>query len=430
MISMKISMKKMRHLAIAGCLIPGLLLGAGQNEQKTNLPLANKTSNTSLNNVLPNNTSTSFKEVTSQLDQGGSLYLYLSLKKWVQGLSQAVSNWKEMYQANPKASPEEKQNVQMQFDLLAQLIQKSGVEDLSSFGASTIDRGGLQITKSVLYHEPGKNTGFLWTLLGEKSHPLNGLNLLPSETTFAFFTDFNVKVLLSTLESIGNSGIPELKEKIQLVREHFARQNNGLQLDQLLDSLGNEYGVIVRMDPVKTMSVPTGSQSAEIAETHGMLVVKVKDDLFFQFLLGQLEDEKIANLDAGNVKMRKIDLPFNVPLVIAQSGEYVFLSSSEELVKESLAVQSGKQAGLKTTESFKELSQGTSQQGNMFSYIDKRLVETMITLYASLYAGPFGNLLPSTEPLQAASYGDALKNGSYSLLMRVPEGWRGITQQK
>ena len=46
---------------------------------------------------------TSFQEVTSQLDPGGSLFLYLATDQWLAGLSTNIAQFQQIVGVSPKA---------------------------------------------------------------------------------------------------------------------------------------------------------------------------------------------------------------------------------------------------------------------------------------------------------------------------------------
>ena len=98
--------------------------------------------------------------------------------------------------------------------MVTSLIQKSGVEDVSGVGMSSIEREkGLYHSKFILHHYPGKGTGFLWTMFGKTPHTLDGLDLLPASTAVATFTDMDLGMVWSVVEGeIDNAGIPGAKE--------------------------------------------------------------------------------------------------------------------------------------------------------------------------------------------------------------------------
>jgi hypothetical protein len=89
--------------------------------------------------------------------------------------------------------------------------------------------------------------------------------------------------------------------------------------------------------------------------------------------------------------MRTVAVP--LPLAIslrptaASSGGYLFIASSDALVREVLAVKAGEQPGLKSTAEFKRLSQGIPDQGNQFSYVSPRFGQTMMEIQKQFING-------------------------------------------
>ncbi|PYR84150.1 MAG: hypothetical protein DMG19_17430 [Acidobacteria bacterium] len=61
----------------------------------------------------------SFQEVTSHLDSGGNLYLYLSTEEWLSGLSAQIAQFRNILDAIPDTSAADKQNATLTFSLIA-----------------------------------------------------------------------------------------------------------------------------------------------------------------------------------------------------------------------------------------------------------------------------------------------------------------------
>ena len=118
----------------------------------------------------------SFQEVTSHLDPGGNLYLYLSTEEWLKGLSDQISQLRDFVNAAPGTSAADKQNATRVFDLLATMVKHSGVEEVSGFGVSSIAlEKGIYRSRSMLHHYRGNDTGYLWSLFGRRPHALDAM---------------------------------------------------------------------------------------------------------------------------------------------------------------------------------------------------------------------------------------------------------------
>src|SRR5690349_10356471 len=99
---------------------------------------------------------TSFQEVTSQLDPGGSLYLYLATDQWLKGLSQKVSDLKGVVAGIGRPAPQEAEQIERGFNLISSLIQRCGVEDITGVGVSAAPVApGLYRNKLIIHHAAG-----------------------------------------------------------------------------------------------------------------------------------------------------------------------------------------------------------------------------------------------------------------------------------
>src|SRR6185437_749578 len=79
---------------------------------------------------------TSFDQVTSQLDPGGSIYAYLSMSQWLEGLSERINGWRGPVLSLPNFGSDEKAHVNKAFDLVTRLVKNSGIESVSGVGIS------------------------------------------------------------------------------------------------------------------------------------------------------------------------------------------------------------------------------------------------------------------------------------------------------
>jgi hypothetical protein len=375
-------------------------------------------------------TKNSFNEVTSQLDAGGNLYAYLSTEEWLTGLSQKVDGWRSLADAIPDLKGDDKKNVGKVFDVVTDLIQKSGVEDMDGVGMSSIERTkGVYHSKVVLHHYKGKGTGFLWTMFGKTPHKLDGLDLLPATTAVAMYGDMDLGMVWSVLrDEINNAGIPEAKDAMQQLPDQFAAAT-GLQLDKVLASLGNEYGVVITLDDSKKISLPIGATPLEVPEPGVMIIVKVKDDTIFNRVDETLKDnQQVVRTDKAGVKMRTMPVPLPLPIslrpTIARSGDYMFIATTDTLVEEALAVKSGKKPGLKSTEEFKQLAKGMPEQGNSFSYASARFGKTWRNIQSQIIENNKADNKPQqTQFMQKLMDLNSGGKFAYSVSANTDEGW-------
>ena len=378
---------------------------------------------------------TSFAQVTSQLDPGGSLYLYLSTEQWLAGVSGKVSAARGLLGAIPDVKPDDRENLNKAFDIVTNLIQKSGIEEVSGFGMSAIAREtNFYHSKAFLHHYRGQGSGFLWNMFGQKPHALDGLNLLPATTALATFSDLDAPMLWSVIQKqVGQSGFPQAEEMLNKVPASF-EQATGLKWDQVLASLGGEFGFAVMLDDTKMIPIPlpSGGDPLQIPEPGLLLVAKVKDDTIFNRIdqaLQQNAGQQIVKADKPGLKMRTWPLPLPLPIqlrpTVAVTDGYLLIATADALIQEVLAVKAGQHPGLKSTQEFQHLSKDVPAQGNSFSFVSQRFGETVIKVQQQAIQMA-ANASDSPTALLQSWLGSGKATASYTVAANTDEGWLTI----
>ena len=378
---------------------------------------------------------TSFAQVTSKLDPGGSLYVYLSTEQCLEGLSGKVSAWRGVLAAIPDLKSENRENLGKAFDIVTNLIQKSGIEDISGFGMSAIAREtNFYHSKMLLHHYPGKGSGFLWTMFGQKPHALEGLSLLPASTALATFTDLDVPLLWSVIEKqVAESGFPQAEELLNKLPDNFEKAT-GLKWDQVLASLGGEFGFAVTLDDTKMIPIPlpSGGDPLQIPEPALLLVAKVKDDTIFNRIeqaLQQNGGQQIVKADKPGLKMRTwpltLPLPIQLRPTVAAADGYLFIATTDALIQEVLAVKAGQHAGLKSTQEFQRLSKDVPVQGNSFSFVSQRFGQTVMRIQQQA-AQMTANAQGSQTAWLQSFLGSGKGTVSYTVAANTDEGWLAV----
>ncbi len=372
----------MTTLAGAG-IITAFLVGCGKNTPtQTGTPAAPSA------NVVTPAVKNSFAEVTSHLDPGGNLYMYLGTAQWLDGLSGRVASWRGVVSSLPNVKDQDRDNLLHAFDLVTNLIKDSGIEEVSGFGMSSVAiETNFYRTKTVMHHYKGRGDGWLWTAFGAQPHELDGLSLLPASTVFAVFCDADAQQLWSGLEKdLTDADITGVADGVAKVKDGFEK-GTGLRLDDVLASLGGEFGMLITLNDEKIVSLPGGPGGSMKMPDPGILLAwKVKDDLIFDRLEKAMTNSRmaVAKTDKEGLKMRTMTVPFPIPITlrpsIARSGDFLFLATSDTLIEQCLAVKNGKDPGLKATDTFKKLAGGVPTQGNRLVYVSKRLGETSLDL--------------------------------------------------
>ncbi len=378
---------------------------------------------------------TSFDAVTSKLDPGGNLYLYLGTEQWLDGLSAKASNLRQIFSSMPTLGASERTNIDKGFDIVTRLIRRSGIEDVSGVGMSAVAREkGLYYSKLVVHHYKGKGTGALWNLFGKQSHPLTGLDFLSTNTALVCFSDLDLPLVWSELQQQADqSGFPQAKEWLQKVPEGF-EQMTQLKWDQALSSLGGEYGVALSLDSSKMVPVPVPTaQGLQIPEPGLLIIAKVKDDTIFNRIDKALKENQqfssqVVTEDKAGFKMRTIPLPVPLPIqlrpTIASSAGYLFIASNDGLIREALAIKGGQMPGLKSTAEFKRLAQGVPQAGNQFTFVGQRFGQLLTQVQQQMLT-----MMPGAQGQNSWLQSMVSQNGvmcSYDVSVNTEEGWISV----
>ena len=372
---------------------------------------------------------TSFSEVTAQLDPGGDFYLYLGTAQWLEKLSANVEGWRKTFTSFPEAKADDLVNINKAFDLAGHLITDSGIEAISGLGLSSVEiEKGMYRNKAVVHHYPGKGTGFLWKFSGGSAHPLTGLELLPANTALAIFADMDVPLLWTVVkDEAAKSGFPQANDFLQQLPTEFEK-NTKVKWDDLMHSLGGEFGLAITLDESNTVPIPLPQGAIAIPEPGILIAIRVNNDLIFNRIDTELKSNKqVINGDKAGLKMRTMPMPLPLPInlrpTVAVSGGYLFISTSDALVNESLAVKSGDKPGLKSTAEFKHLAQGLPEQGNQFTYMSAKFGQTIMQIQKQVMTSSGGQNNSAAQAVWFQSLFSKQNAGfSYSVGMNTPDG--------
>ncbi|HSY17606.1 MAG TPA: hypothetical protein VK815_04690 [Candidatus Acidoferrales bacterium] len=372
---------------------------------------------------------TSFTEVTSQLDPGGNFYLYLGTAQWLEHLTGKIEGWRKTFTSFPDAKPEDVANINKAFDIITRLTAESGIEDISGFGISSIEiEKGMYRNKALLHHYPGKGTGFLWKLIGNAPHPLDGLDLLPADTALAIFSDANLPLVWSVVkDQTAKAGFPEAQKMLDQLPAQF-EQATKLKWDDVLHSLGGEFGLVVTLDPSNNVPIPLPSGLIQIPDPALFVAVKVNDSIIFDRIAEQLKSNQgVITYETNGLKMRTMPVP--MPLAInlrpsaGSAGGWLFIASSDAIIVDALAVKAGQKPGLKSTAEFKHLAQGLPETGNQFTYMSARFGATIMQIQKQALTASGGR---QSTPAQAEFFNSLFSaqkaEYSYSVGQNTPTG--------
>jgi hypothetical protein len=403
-------------------LLPVFLLGAGCHKNQPAPPSAVAPQTPEIVSAEKN----SFDEVTARLNKGGNLFVYISTEQSLRGLSNGISGMSNFASALPGIPSDGREKVGRVLEALNDFALSSGIEQISGIGMSSIAREpGFYYGKMVVHHYTGQNAGVIWSLFGNAPHSLE-LNLLPESTALAFFSDFDLQMAWTNLNHLfAGLDIPETADALRQAPVQFNKQT-GLKLDDVLHSLGGEYGLILTLDEHKKVTLPVPGHPLEMPSPGLAIVIKVNSDLIFNRVDEALKGNPlVSKVDDPDLKMRTMSIPLPIPIdlrpSIARFGDYLVVASSDTLVREIIAVKSGKDKGFKSTDEFKKLSQGIPDQGNNFVLVTTAFSRTITQVHDEFagQAAAAGHPIPQFFNGQSNSF-------SYSVGFNGPQGWEGF----
>jgi hypothetical protein len=371
----------------------------------------------------------SFDQVTSKLDKGGNFYLYLSTEQVLGNLSKGIGTLSNVISQTPLAPEIGSQNLARIFEVVDNLVKDSGVEHISGVGASSIARApGFYLNKLVVHHYEGQGDGMIWNVFGKAPHPLKELDLLPENTALAAYADLDIPLAWKTIESeLKKLHIPEVDQALATMPDEF-KDGTGMDLDDALGSLGGGYGFIFTLDESNQIKLPIGDD-LQIPDPGLAIFFKVKNDAIYNRVVEvtkDVDEVTSANQD-GNKSISyslpsalKKSVPVSLKPTLARVGDYLILTSTDKLLQDIVAVQSGKKSGFKATAEFKKLSQDIPVAGNNFTLLSEKFGKTLTKalqgVVSSTQAGVQSQFLQDMMASNAVAC-------SFSVGVNGPDGW-------
>lgn len=324
----------------------------------------------------------SFWAVDQHLDQGGSLYLYLSTEQLLAKLDGFIDTMTAFAEvAGAEMDERAQQQMAMAIDMGRTAYEQSGLRDISGLGASSFAlESGLNRNVLVLHHYAEKKDGLIWKLMGTAAHEQEVLKLLPANTAFAAHADADVVAGFNWLRDfITNTAPPEMVAEFA---KGLAQANQTVNFENLLKSTDGELGFFITLDGQKRVAIPVPDAPAglkiDFPEPALAVVLKVKDDQLLQLIIAQLKNLELAEMvketKEGDVTLFTMTTPplpveIDVSPTLMMAGNYLILTSNTKLAKDILAVRSGKKQGLAGTAEFKRLAGDMNLKGNQLHFM-------------------------------------------------------------
>jgi hypothetical protein len=413
-----------RGLVFLSLLI--FLLGCNNQQSASNKAEASPTPVPSPSATVASSPKTPFFAVTSQLDSDGGLYYYCETNKILAQITKGITAARDATMLSGKLTPEQSVKLKQQFDIALQLLTSSGLTGLQAVGGSSKQEAAdSYLTKSVAF-APAP-TGFLWSTFCRQPHLFDAIEFVPANAeAFAFF-DIDLSALWSSLErDLSGSSIPEATQFIKDFPLQVAGAT-GMQLSEILASLGDQAGYIVTLDPATKVKIPIGGNEQEIAEPAAAILWKVRDEKLFTMLeaLAMLSQD-VQKVDEDGLKLRVINIANSVPYfhpTLARFGDYMVIASNDKLVRALRDTKLGKAPGLKARADFAAISKGLPNRGSSLQYISKQFQSVYYTLQEKQLASSNPSELSPVSTAGLKALAAFMRDyESYSVLTRTETG--------
>ena len=413
-------------LALKGCTLALLLssLAACQKQAPTPPPAAPK---------LVSAEPTSFDAIAKHLDSGGGLYFYLSTENFLKSASDNLGEIVPTLLAMGKMDPAAKATAEAAWKSLAQLTAKSGLNEISGFGASSIAlEPGYYQNKWMLHHYEGKGNGLIWQLHGSMPNALDWVPYLPAKTAAASSGNLKLAPIWNALNQEAATNA-DLKQGLDLATQQLQKAT-GLDLAALLASLGPNYSMVVTLDETRPTNLPGGpnGQPLTLPEPGLAICIQVQDDLLINRLDQALStNPMVTKSQETEWSLRTLALPLPMPFLrptVAWKKGLLVLTSSDLLLREMLDVKAGKKPGLAADPTFKKLMTGLPAAGCGFSYLAPSFQKTINDVQFKTMQKDQAMTDPAAQKLMQYNTQSLLQAGATcAVTEETPEGWIGTS---
>ena len=97
-----------------------------------------------------------------------------------------------------------------------------------------------------VHHQPSKGSGLIWDMFGEQPHTLEVLSLAPDNTAALAHSDLNLKRIIDWADAVF----------VEMLGGESIMANAPPEVQDILDSFGNEAGVLMTLDSENKMTLP------------------------------------------------------------------------------------------------------------------------------------------------------------------------------
>ena len=325
----------------------------------------------------------SFSSVTSKLEKGGDLFVYLNTQKITDTIEKSLLTLKETIISSENTDADKKKETEKWFGFMHGFLKGSGLFDIAALGVSS--RGvqeGLTRSRFVVQHSPGRDNGLIWNLTQKDPGNLDFIGILPENTVLASFVDFNYSMLWKWIkEQAEKSGDDKVRFGVGSVETDL--KNLGIDLPAILKSINGNSGFLITLDRDRKIKIPNGGKNVEFPEPSIALVFETADDSIFKLLASRIPDAKIKEeKGTKTIEIKAPPMPFSFSPVILQSNNLLILASTPAIAGK--LMNASEKSSLASSTEFKKLSAGIPLSGNGFTFMSAGFFREMMKIQTGL----------------------------------------------
>ena len=375
---------------------------------------------------------TSFDAIARHLDSGGGMYFYLSTESFMKAASDKLGEIVPTLLEVGKMDPAAKAKAEAAWKSLAQFTTRSGLKEISGFGASSIAlEPGYYQNKWMLHHYPNQGNGLIWQMHGSTPNALDFVSYLPAKTAVASSGNLKLAPLWNALNQEAATNA-DLKLGLDLAT-HQLQKATGLDLAALLASLGPNYSLVITLDESRPTNLPGGpnGQPLTIPEPGLLISIQVQDDVLINRLDQELsKNPAVTKSEEEGLTLRTLALPIPMPFLrptVAWKKGLLVLTSSDLLLREMLEVKAGRKPGLAADATFKKLMTGLPTVGRGFGYVAPSFQKTINDVQFKSMQKDQAMTDPAAQKLMQSVQSLMQTGAACAVTEETPEGWIGTS---
>jgi type IV pilus assembly protein PilA len=321
-----------------------------------------------------------FAPVSSHLELGGTLYGYADVDGDALALAASAQVLVHNIAASqPQLAPLERQDFKALFTEL-------GLDDVKAVGFSSVqETSGNYRNRTFLYTPDGRHG--LLAVLGGAPRRFTGAKLAPPDCDFYSESEFDVKALYDTLNSVVSKAAgPNAASSLEASLKSSG-DRSGISWLDVIRGMRGRVTIIARLDPEATQQVTAGPKPLNIPAVSLMVKVDGVGGVLEAALekSGALEPSKDGRLHVYT--LRSHPPVTGIQPVLAVEGKTLFAASTLAFLDECLS----RKEGLETNPEFATGLATLGPEGNGLTWMSQRFFSRLRSL---------GSLNPDASPEQ------------------------------